>query len=438
MESDICLLCLEHKERLKVPSKVFETTVINTIALHFWFAPEDAEKHLVCNDCWQQVDEFDKFYKKVEMIHRTNRIAASANCTKSSASVHQEPEVGRCTTWNKEFDTEQSHDKFSSDYDAVLVEEEESQIDQLDDEDDFDLEDKADDNTSIEVHENAWLKISVLNVPTKSFYEEHSHSEHSFELTDADDSTSDSESEKLLNKYGEPASSTAKQTHAPESELYICQTYSKNLPDHESRSDIEKGLVSDLEIVILTKGPADSAKFCSEKTLEQHYLATHVPGDLICDTYSEGRSQFGVHQNAHQGGAESQTRVECNLCGKWLKNSGSLRKHTLRHKSSSEPQICDICGKRAPNSLALQSHKTFVHRKEKSFKCTVCQKAFKRAFTLQEYMTMHTGDILYQCLYCPKLFNSSANMHAHRKGMHPAEWKQGRRQNHKDPSQVGC
>ncbi|XP_050091968.1 uncharacterized protein LOC126575360 [Anopheles aquasalis] len=172
--------------------------------------------------------------------------------------------------------------------------------------------------------------------------------------------------------------------------------------------------------------------FPSEKAASQHLERIHGPDKFVCNVCPntfKSRAQLRNHQKLqHTTGTEPNNRVQCVICEKWLKNADSLRKHVYRHQTSGEPQICDVCGKSAPNSVALQSHKMFAHRKTRTFECTICNKAFKRAFTLQEHMTIHTGNVLYNCPHCSKTFNSSANMHAHKKKVHPAEWERSRKE----------
>lgn len=81
----------------------------------------------------------------------------------------------------------------------------------------------------------------------------------------------------------------------------------------------------------------------------------------------------------------------------------------------------------SPSRSAMLSHKRYVHGTEKSYECGICRKSFKKQLSLREHMTTHTGEVLYRCPHCPKTFNSNANMHAHRKKIHPREFEQTRK-----------
>lgn len=95
-----------------------------------------------------------------------------------------------------------------------------------------------------------------------------------------------------------------------------------------------------------------------------------------------------------------------------------------RHADAENVHKCEICGKQAPTRGALRSHQKYVHFSDKAFKCCICEKAFKKSISLKEHMSLHTGQSLYTCPYCPKQFNSGANMHSHKKKVHRELWEE--------------
>ncbi|XP_058460589.1 transcription factor grauzone-like [Malaya genurostris] len=170
--------------------------------------------------------------------------------------------------------------------------------------------------------------------------------------------------------------------------------------------------------------------YASASLLNVHIRLRHQPvEEYICDICAKNfkvKAQFEKHRKEHDN-TYKETRLQCSVCSKWMKNASSLRKHVLRHAGEGGTHECNICGKQAPNVLALQSHISFVHKKEKVYSCNLCPKSFKRHFSLMEHMTTHTGEVLYQCPFCVKTFNSSANMHAHKKKVHRREWEDWKR-----------
>lgn len=145
----------------------------------------------------------------------------------------------------------------------------------------------------------------------------------------------------------------------------------------------------------------------------------------ICAKVIRGTAAFKRHQLEHQG--VTFPKVQCDLCGSWHKDKYALNKHKKRHMESKQPHICDICHKVSPSRSAMLSHKRYVHGTERSYECGVCRKCFKKPLSLKEHMTTHTGEVLYRCPHCPKTFNSNANMHSHRKKVHPREFEETRK-----------
>lgn len=100
----------------------------------------------------------------------------------------------------------------------------------------------------------------------------------------------------------------------------------------------------------------------------------------ICAKVCTSSSSFTAHAWTHMD--EDTTKIQCNICDKWLKNRYILQMHKQVHENN--PLKCHHCGKIKQNLRSLRSHVATVHAKRKH-QCTICDKSFTRAVTLKVY-----------------------------------------------------
>ncbi|KAG4078967.1 hypothetical protein HA402_010919 [Bradysia odoriphaga] len=146
-----------------------------------------------------------------------------------------------------------------------------------------------------------------------------------------------------------------------------------------------------------------------------HNVHSHIC-ELCAKPFKSGKSYEKHYINLHTNISQ---KVQCDMCGKWLKHKDSLKKHILWHNSKTE--TCGVCGRVSSNIRALRAHIRSAHR-EASLECTICGKMFKKQQVLKEHVAIHAGITdLYKCTFCTKTFRSNANMYSHRKRAHPVE-----------------
>lgn len=162
----------------------------------------------------------------------------------------------------------------------------------------------------------------------------------------------------------------------------------------------------------------------------------------VCGKRFSSPSSLAQHAVIHI--ARQFTEVKCDICGKWQKNFDTLRNHKQTHIQT--PQKCPHCDKVKINRRSLLSHIAISHSTPK-YRCTFCEKAFTRLkslkvfffffcsrnfkkfklinvfyFCFKEHIATHTGESLYNCLYCTKQFKNDANKYKHMREQHLEQW----------------
>lgn len=137
---------------------------------------------------------------------------------------------------------------------------------------------------------------------------------------------------------------------------------------------------------------------------------------------------------------------QCDICGKFLKDPGTLRQHKQIHLNI-RPFTCSHpdCGKSFRRKFHLQTHSLIhqgikkhqcgycgrlfllqkdlvsherIHTGERPFQCTECSKSFNLKSHLVMHLRTHTGEKPYKCDICSKCFTQSNSLRLHKKKVH--------------------
>jgi len=122
----------------------------------------------------------------------------------------------------------------------------------------------------------------------------------------------------------------------------------------------------------------------SQAILTGHVRRVHFGSETtvcdICARIFKTRISFERHHAEIHLGIKPQ-KIQCQICGAWLKNKRCWQRHCQRHEDAQNGKteyVCELCGKKAPNRQALRSHVKYVHITQRNHQCTFCDKAFKR------------------------------------------------------------
>ncbi|XP_019539397.2 transcription factor grauzone-like [Aedes albopictus] len=466
-----CFICCQRTTNFLTISDSENDSKCNTgliIRQHFWFQESDLQDGIICESCWEKVNQFHRFYQEVQELHaqlvKSETLVVFIkqdedlieedqlrnNCVELTA-VDEELEVQCKSELAGESDIHPTESELPDKprkkrkYTRRAPEERIAKpkkprphklltADERQAEDDYikqhtrytclDCDLVFDDfrgtkRHRLKVHQQAYVVCCDQQFRTRSLLYQHVQSRLNPESFKCEICGRVFELRRNYLRH-------QREIHAAEQELiHKCHRCPKGfVKEGALKRHLAEHETLDNE---LAKCDTCGYKFGTKEALKKHIKAVHEEAsDYICEICSKGfyrKSFFLEHRKTHDMTAE-QLKKQCPVCNKWLKSHAYWVKHVRRHRNEGDHK-CQECGHVSINLMALKAHMTRRHgpSSHRRHVCELCGKEYSHGTTLKEHVAnAHTGAPLYQCCYCSKSFFSNATMYGHRKKDHPQEW----------------
>ncbi|XP_023298755.2 transcription factor grauzone-like isoform X1 [Lucilia cuprina] len=149
------------------------------------------------------------------------------------------------------------------------------------------------------------------------------------------------------------------------------------------------------------------------------HLEWHKNPDMfkcqICDKNMSSARNLTIHiTSEHPDEADSVEFYECEHCSKRIRNYNLFKKHLRSHNKDKEVE-CHICNKRCATIYRLRNHIASVHNNIYHHICDICGKKFKSKTSFQKHYDEHQGIVEppAQCTICGAWLKNQHSLRVH-------------------------
>lgn len=169
-----------------------------------------------------------------------------------------------------------------------------------------------------------------------------------------------------------------------------------------------------------------ASRFHSKAYLRNHILVKH-DSSTACYKCTSCYKSFLKESSFQSHNCRYRDSCECNICGRKLKNWGTLKKHRILFHSSASTIFCIVCAKlfvsvddRDQHQLQCKLKKLMTLSRSgggHTFECDICQKVMKTKGLLKKHMSVkhHASDeIKLKCNTCGNTFIQELALQNHK------------------------
>ncbi|XP_065369919.1 transcription factor grauzone-like [Calliphora vicina] len=427
MES--CLLCLEINKDLvdciKVNStKWLEENITDVLENHFWqLNTLETTSSWLCFYCWQELDSFHKFYKRIEEAHQHFGKQIKVENVKQSGGECQESNVNKF----KDSGIEQEKDSSVQCYiePEILIDEPLLQENLVDEQSTIIKEEPGNELLAVEPIQGTCKLVpnickkdpletikkskSTKCRTAKSVQRNHSQKTQSSEQF-RKLKTPDNANEHSNDSQNSDSSSDSSYTPATDSQEIAQKSYYKH---RTNRKENDKFITKHFKQMLCELCQVPFENFFA---IQKHFSETHQQRGYVvcCKRKFFDRTRLVDHLHCHL----NPDHFKCAECGKVMSDRLRLENHVMRVHRANEvvrKHCCDICGKSFTDAHSLRVHKlTHLSEEEKKFPCQECGKFYGSSYLLKQHIqAVHLKKFVKICYICGKSICSSADYKIH-------------------------